>query len=104
MELLYELEIQADEFIVEWMRQTIADALSRYKPMREECDVALARHHSYERTPITKYGEMLMDVPVFRYGDCGSMRGGMDVIGKWQLRKQYSLKIRDAAMWGRHRA
>ena len=35
MELLYELESQADEIIVERMRQTIADALSDYKPMRE---------------------------------------------------------------------
>ena len=34
MELLYELESQADEFIVERMRQTIADAPSGYKPMR----------------------------------------------------------------------
>ena len=58
MELLYELESQADEIIVERMRRTIADALSQYKPMREECDVTMARHHSYERTLITKYGEM----------------------------------------------
>ncbi len=42
MELLYELESQADEIIVERMRQTIADALSQYKPMREEYDVAMA--------------------------------------------------------------
>ena len=34
MELLYEQESQADEFIVDWMRRTIADALSQYKPMR----------------------------------------------------------------------
>lgn len=33
MELLYELESQADEFIVERMRRPIADALSNYKPM-----------------------------------------------------------------------
>ena len=40
--------------IVERMRRTIADALSRYKPMREECVVAMARHRNYERTLITK--------------------------------------------------
>ena len=45
MELIYELKAQADEFIVERMRQTITDALSGYKPMREDCDVAMARHH-----------------------------------------------------------
>ena len=98
MELLYELESQADEFIVERIRRTIADALSQYKPMCEECDVAMARHHSYERTLIAKYGEMRLDVPVFRCGDFGAMTRGMDVIGKWQTRKLRSKKIRDAAM------
>ena len=45
MELLYEPETQADDLSVERMRQTIADALSQYKPMREERYVAMARHH-----------------------------------------------------------
>ena len=54
MELLYELERQADELIDERMRRTIADALSRYKPMCKECDVALARHHCYELILIAK--------------------------------------------------
>ena len=98
MELLYELESQADEFIVDRMRRTIADALSGYKPMCEECDVAMARHHCYERTLITKYGEMRLDIPVFRCGDCGAMRSGMNVIGKGQTRRRYSKKIRDEAM------
>ena len=53
MELLYELESQSDEIIAERMRQTIEDALSQYKPMCEECDVAMARRHSYKRTLIT---------------------------------------------------
>ena len=65
MELLYELEGQADELIVERMRRAIADALSGYKPMCEECDVAMARHNIYERTIIIKDGEMRLDVPVF---------------------------------------
>ena len=98
MELLYELESQADEFVVERLRRTIADALSQYKPMCEECDVAMARHHSYERTLITKYGEMRLDVPVYRCGDCGAMTSGMDVIGKGRARKRYSKKMRDEAM------
>ena len=92
MELLYELETQADELIVERMCQTIADALSSYKPMRQECDLAMARNHCYERTLITKYGEMRLAAPVFRRGNCGAMSGGMDVIGKGQTRKRYSKK------------
>ncbi len=103
MELLYELESQADEFIVERLRRTIADALSQYKPMCEECDVAMARHHSYERTLIAKYGETRLDVPVFRCGDCGAMTSGMDVIGKGQTRKRYSKKMRDEACGLRRR-
>ncbi len=74
------------------MRRTIADALSGYKPMREEWDVAMARHHSYGRTLITKYGEMRLGIPVFRCGACGAMASGMNVIGKGQTRKRYSKK------------
>ena len=98
MELLYELEAQADDLIVERMRRTIADALSRYNPIRQDCDVAMARAHSYERTLITKYGEMRLDVPVFRCGDCGAMRGGMYVIGKGPDAKAVFPKIRDEAI------
>ena len=47
MELLDELESQAYEFIVESMRQAIADALSQYKPMREERYAAMARNRRY---------------------------------------------------------
>ena len=74
------------------MRQTIADALSGYKPMCEECDVAMTRPHSYERTLITKYGETRLDVSAFRSGVCGAMRGGIEIIGKGQTRKLYSPK------------
>ena len=90
MELLYELESQSDEFIVDRMRWTIVDALSLYNPMRQERYVAMARHHSYERTLITKYGEIRLDIPVFRCGDCGAPRGGMEIVGKGQARKWYS--------------
>ena len=71
------------------MRRTIADALSGYKPMRQERHAAMARHHGYERTLVAKYGEMRLDIPVFR---CGAMTSGMDVIGKGQTRKRYSKK------------
>ena len=37
-------------------------------------------------------GKLTLDVPVFLCGECGAMRGGMDVIGKWQTRKLYSKK------------
>ena len=52
-EPIYDWETQADEFIVERMRQRIENALARYKPMREERDVAMAPRRRYERTTIT---------------------------------------------------
>ena len=80
------------------MRQTIADALSQYNPMCEEFYVAMARHHSsYERTLITKYGEMRLDILVFRCGDCGALTSGMDVIGQGASAKAIFQKIRDAS-------
>ena len=54
--------------------------------------MAMVRHYSYERTLITTCGEMRLDVPVHRCGDCGAMTSGMDVIGKGQARKRYSKK------------
>ena len=97
MELLYELESQADDLIVERMRRTIADARSGYKPMREERDVAMARHHSYERILFTRYGEMNMDVPVFRCGDCARCAAGGMSQTKGR-REAVFQKIRDEAM------
>ena len=93
MEILYEQESQANEFIVERMRRTIADALSQYKPMREECDVAMARHHSYERTLNRQVRRDAAGCP------CASLRrlrrddpAGWDVIVKGQTRMRYSKK------------
>lgn len=94
MELLYELESQADEFIVERMRRTITDALSIYKPMRQECDPAMPRHHRYERTLITKYGEVRLDFPVLRCGAFGAINSRIDGISKGQTRRRYSKKYR----------
>ena len=62
--------------------------------MRQGCDVAMAHHHSYERTIITKYGEMQVDDPVFRCGECGAMSSEIEVIGKGQTRKRYSKNTR----------
>lgn len=67
----------------------------RYKPMRQDFDVAMARHHCYEQTLIAKYGEMPPGIPVFL---CGAMRDRMVGRGEWQARKRYSSKIRDKAM------
>ena len=60
----------------------------------------MVRHHSYERTLIAKYGEMRMDFSLFRFGACGAMTIGMDVIGNGQIRKMYPKKyaMRLAAM------
>lgn len=60
--------------------------------------MTMARHHCYERALTTKYGEMRLDIPALRFGDCGAMGNGMEVIGKGQARKPYSKKIRDEAM------
>ena len=65
MKLLYELETQADELIVERLRRPIAAALPGCKPMRQERDAAMASRHSSERTLIATCGAMRQDVPAF---------------------------------------
>ena len=92
MGMLYELEEQADRSVTEQMQETLQDALRRYRPMCAGCDIALSRHHSYDRSIITKYGEMRVSIPVFRCGDCGAMSSGMALLGDVERGKQYSKK------------
>ena len=92
MGMLYRLEEQADKTVTQDIQDTLQSALKRYKPMCKGCDLAMARHHSYERTLITKYGEVNLSMPVFRCGGCGFMQSGMELVGAVEKRKSYSKK------------
>ena len=61
-------------------------------------DVAMPRPHSYERTLIAKYGEMRLDVPVFRCGDFGAMTQRDGYHKQRSYAKALFQKIRDDAM------
>ena len=54
--LLYELEEQRDRTIAQYMQDRLQEALDTYKPMCDECDLAMSRHQSYPRSIITKDG------------------------------------------------
>ena len=58
----------------------------------------MARHHPHERILITKYGEMRLDVPVFRCGDCGANNWLARCYRQRASAKAVFQKIRDEAM------
>ena len=39
------------------------------------------RHHRYARAIATGYGEVRLQIPVFRCGQCRRMAGGMTLLG-----------------------
>ncbi len=92
MGMLYQLEEQAEKTVTQEIQDTLQDALMLYKPMCKACDLAMARHHNYRRTLITKYGAVNLAMPVFRCGKCGDMQSGMELVGDVERRKSYSKK------------
>lgn len=92
MGMLYELEEEADRNITHQMQQTLQDALDGYRVMCAKCDLAMHRHHRYNRALVTKYGELRLRVPVYRCGECGGMSSGMELIGEVERGKRFSKK------------
>ena len=41
----------------------------------------MRRHHRYARAIATGYGEVRLQIPVFRCGQCRRMAGGMTLLG-----------------------
>ncbi len=94
MGMLYRLEEAADRTITSQMQEALQSALDLYKVMCESCNIAMARHHSYSRLIVSKYGELRLRVPVFRCTHCGDMGSGMELIGSVDRGKRYSKNAR----------
>ena len=43
-------------------------ALDDYQPLCDQCRLAMHRHHRYARAIATSYGEVRLQIPVFRCG------------------------------------
>jgi len=66
-------------------------ALDDYQPLCDQRRLAMHRHHRYARAIATGYGEVRLQIPVFRCGQCRRMAGGMTLLGD-EMRHQRFFK------------
>ena len=59
--------------------------------------LTMHRHHRYARTIATGYGEVRIQIPGFRCGQCRRMAGGMTLLGD-EMHASGFPKNRDAAI------
>ena len=50
------------------------------------------RHHRYASAIATGYGEVRLQIPVFRCGQCRRMAGGMTLLGQEMRHQRFSKK------------
>ena len=82
MGLLHHLETQLERQIPAQLQAALQQALDDYQPLCDHCRLAMHRHHRYARAIATSYGEVRLQIPVFRCGQCRRMAGGMTLLGQ----------------------
>ena len=71
-------------------------------PLCDHCCLAMHRHHRYARAIATGYGEVRLQIPVFRCGRCRRMTGGMTLLGQEMRHQRFSKKtVTSPSAWPR---
>ena len=97
MGLLHHLETQLERQIPAQLQAALQQALDDYQPLCDKCRLTMHRHHRYARAIATSYGEVRLQIPVFRCGQCRRMAGGMTLLGDEMHTSDFP-KNRDAAI------
>ena len=92
MGFLHHLETQLERQIPAQLQAALQQAPDDYRPLRDQCGLAMHRHHRYARAIATSYGEVRLQIPVFRCGPCHRMTGGMTLLGEEECRRRFSKK------------
>ena len=74
------------------LQTALQQALDDYQPLCDHCCLAMHRHHRYARAIVTGYGEVRLQIPVFRCGQCRCMAGGMTLPGDGMRHQRFSKK------------
>ena len=74
------------------LQAALQQDLDDYQPLWDQCRLAMHRHHRYARTIATSYGEVRLQIPVFRCGQCRRMTGGMTLLGDEMRHQRFSKK------------
>ena len=86
-----------DRQIPAQLQAALQQALDDYQPLCDHCRLAMHRHHRYARAIAAGYGEVSVQIPAFRCGQCCRMAGGMTLLGD-EMRHQQLSKNRDTAI------
>ena len=92
MGLLHRLEAQLERQIPAQLQAALQQAVDDYQPICDRCRLAMHRHHRYARAIVTGYGEVRLQIPVFRCGQCRRMAGGMTLLGDEMRHQRFSKK------------
>ena len=92
MGLLNELETQLEQEMPARLRESLQGALDDYRAECSACGLLMHRHHRYPRSIMTGYGELRLEIPVFRCGQCCAMSSGMELLGDEERYRRYSKK------------
>ena len=91
MGLLDHLETRLERQIPAQLQAALQQALDDYQPLCEQCRLS-RHHHRYARAIATGYGEVRLQIPVFRCGQCRRMAGGMTLPGAEMRHQRFSKK------------
>ena len=91
MGLLHHLETQLERQIPAHRQAALQQAPDDYQSFCDQCRLA-KRHHRYARAIATGYGEVRLQIPVFRCGQCRRMAGGMTLLGDEMRHQRFSKK------------
>ena len=86
------LETQLERQIPAQLQATLQQALGDYQPLCDQCRLAMHRHHRYARAIATSYGEVRLQIPVFRCGQRHRMAGGMTLLGQKMRHQRFAKK------------
>ena len=102
MRLLDHLETQLECQIPAQLQAVLQQALDDYQALCDQCRLAMHRHHRYARAIATGYGEVRLQIPVFRCGQCRRMAGGMTLLGDEMHYQRFSKKtVTPPSAWPR---
>ena len=84
------------------LQAALQQALDDCQPLCGRCRLAMHRHHRYARAIATSYGEVRVQISVFRCGQCRRMAGGMMLLGEEMLHQRFSKKtVTSPSAWPR---
>ena len=88
--MLNELETRLEREMPQRLEESLQQALDEYRTQCEGCGLLMHRHRRYSRSIMTGYGEVRLQIPVLRCGQCREMSSGMALLGDGERYRRHS--------------